>query len=209
MAIEPIGDIAALTSSGGGGGGGGTTIDDFEDGNISEYGGDTASFSVQTNTVWEGTHALSGQRDMGGQSIASTSGLDNYPTQDKKFTFYHQGNNESDSGIGFFVQSETSYPDGYYLEHSTIKNEIVINLRDNGNSYQLSSTNVSQSTNTWYKGECLPESDGTITCTLYDTAGNELAQVSATDSTFSSGGISFIAKGNSGAVHYWDNLLIE
>jgi hypothetical protein len=38
---------------------------------------------------------------------------------------------------------------------------------------------------------------------------NRIDQVSTTDSTYSSGGIAFIAKGNSGATHYWDKLLTQ
>jgi hypothetical protein len=40
-------------------------IDDFEDGDISEYSADTSNFGVQTSTVFEGTYTLRGDRSGG------------------------------------------------------------------------------------------------------------------------------------------------
>lgn len=55
-----------------------TIIDDFEDNDLAEYGGDTGNFDIQTSTVAEGTYAL--EATSAGR-IGSDSGLPNYPQQ--------------------------------------------------------------------------------------------------------------------------------
>lgn len=72
----------------------GNLVDNFEDGDISEYGGDTGSFNVQTTTVAEGTYALEATSS-GRLGSYEGGGLNNYPGRGNTFKSYVRFN---DSG---------------------------------------------------------------------------------------------------------------
>jgi len=52
------------------------TVDDFADGDIAEYGGDTGNWSAQSNVVYTGSYAVAAEHSSGNSGITSTSGLD-------------------------------------------------------------------------------------------------------------------------------------
>lgn len=63
----------------------GTVIDDFEDGDISEYQGDTGAYNIVTSPVIEGTHAVQTNPNSSFKGIFSLSGLNHYPERGEAF----------------------------------------------------------------------------------------------------------------------------
>lgn len=169
-------------------------IDDFEDGDISEYGSDTGQYATQTSTVKEGTTALQGDVSSGNAyHILSTSGLNYYPSQGDTWRLWNRVQSSGDMAANHFgVQSvpTSGLPDnGYMVQTRVAANEIRIYLRSSASWTLLASASVSLSSATWYEIKVDWATDGTITLTIFDSAGSQLAQASATDTSFSSGGI--------------------
>lgn len=174
------------------------TIDSFEDGDISEYGGDTADYAVNTGAASDGTQSLEGSTPNTG--IASTTGLPTYPAQDDNF-LCNYGDADNANNVARFIwaaQAESGNPDGYYIENKPAGGDSGTKLYkvDGGTHTELASDpNTADPRGsiddhfdvTW-------ESDGSITGENYE-GGTLIATVNATDTTFTSGGIGF----------YWDN----
>lgn len=174
------------------------TIDSFEDGDISEYGGDTADYAVNTGAASDGTQSLEGSTPNTG--IASTTGLPTYPAQGDNFLCDY-GDADNANNVARFIwaaQAESGNPDGYYIENDPAGGSSGTKLYkvDGGTHTELASDpNTADPRGsiddhfdiTW-------ESDGSITGENYD-GGTLIATVNATDTTFTSGGIGF----------YWDN----
>jgi hypothetical protein len=173
-------------------------IDDFEDGGISEYQGDTGQFTAQTNTVFEGTYALKGDTGTngGGRTIESTSGLDNYPTAGDEIEFYCYRTASGDNpGFSFAVE-----PGERRYNVEIFSGQISIKKFYGGSNEDLNiNTNVTIPENEWLRCVVNWGSDGTITLTVYDANDNNLGSVSATEKTFTEGGIGYLAS-NTGNV---------
>jgi hypothetical protein len=130
-----------------------TIVDNFEDGDISEFGGDTNKFSTTTSTVYNGTYALEADPPGSLKTIESTSGLPTYPQEGDTFAynFYPTdfANQQYVAGIAF---GESSSGNNYAVSVTetggqTDTFELVV---DNGLSTSASST-FSLSTNQWYE----------------------------------------------------------
>ena len=187
------------------GSGGTVIIDDFESGGISNYGGDTSEVSVQTSTVYEGTYALA--NDTGSTaSITSTSGLNAYPSQGDTFTW----RTIIDSGFAgglFAVQSEAgdSSLSGYLVHAGS--DTINIQRNDSGTYTKLNeTTGLTIPTSAWVQFEVTWLSDGSIDVVLYDDAGSEITTLSATDTTYTSGGVGWRTDN---ANQYQDYMVIQ
>lgn len=170
-------------------------IDDFEDGDLSEY-PSSSSFSVDQSIVHDGSYALSVSS---AGNLSSTSGLANYPSQGDTFTFWYYPEGQfSDFGFVFAAQSEVGDADGsenipgYYAFFSLYNGNIQID--EVGTDFAvltLASGSASLSSNNWYKGEVHWATNGEITFTVYDSSGNQLQSITATSDTYSSGGVGY------------------
>jgi hypothetical protein len=157
------------------------------------YEGDLSTASRQQTTILEGNSSLSVADGESGSFIGSTKGLPNYPKQDEKFKILVQ--NPSSGGriyTYFFVQSangEAGYRVGVRPE---LDDFILQEINSDGSTASvIDSTNVSLSTGVTYKVETLPESTGQITSTLFDEADTQIAQVSGSNSAYSTGGVGY------------------
>lgn len=182
-----------------------TVVDDFEDGNLSEYAGDTFYASVQSNTVFEGSNALKFNADGSSRLIYSTSGLNAYPSAGDTFTL-RAWLPTANTGMKtyFGVQDSNNY---YATFMQDFEQQWQLFKYENGTETSLvDKTNQGIPQDQWARQEIDWQSDGTIECRLYDSSGTLVSTISATDSTFSSGGIGFGTYGNYD--HYWDNMVI-
>lgn len=194
-------------------------IDDFEDGNINEYKGNTNSFSVTTDS-YNGTYALEGE---GLASIHTNENdaisLDNYPNSSENYTitYWYKTDSSTDfprGGMYFDVDSEGgSYsfsPDSGYVTQIYPSSDVisVSKVDGDGQSEGLFTvdSNTALSNDTWYKGELIRNTDGYIEFNVYDTSENLVASGSTTDNTYSANGIGFEA--DSG-VCYWDDIKLQ
>lgn len=172
----------------------GNLIDDFEDGDISEYEGDTSGFNVQQAVAKDGSYALEGTNVTSGHLISSTSGLSSYPSQGSNFSGHIRFTNVS-AGTGFILfgtQNETSTPGGYEVRFKPFTDEVELTVRDgNGGTTTLDSTALTHKNNVWYKTEVQWGSDGSIDVTIYNESGSQITTLSGADTSYSSGGIGF------------------
>jgi len=189
-------------------------VDNFEDNGISEYGGDTGKFQTQTGTVFSGAYALRGDADSGTgpgfAGIASTSGLDNYPAQGDVFECrFRMEGDAYDNLIHFGSQTAAFVPDGYEARMDFNDYDLQLAKRDSGFTVLTTDTSPTFNTGEWYRLEVTWETDGSITAIVEEDDGTQIASVSTTDTTYSSGGVGFFLSDNqNGATGYWDDYQI-
>lgn len=178
-------------------------IDDFEDGDLSEY-SNTVDATVQSTTVYEGTYAVefSGATDAWHEIITSQSGLPRYPQAGDTFQYRYRSeiidsSTPAKAAQGLFSFGVQGTPtgatpdDGYYVIVRPEESDIQLQKIVGGSNTQLAVTTYSTPAVQWFIIEVDWGEGGSITATLKDENGNQIAQISATDSTFTDGGISF------------------
>jgi hypothetical protein len=175
-------DYAQITATTSGTG----VIDDFEDGDLSEYAGDIGGFNVQTGSVYEGTYALESDGPTTSQYIYSTSDLPRYPRAGDTVQFRAEIS-RADSTIGA-VFAATSGESGYLVALDDANERLYLARLDSGSFNMLSENAFTVATGTWYRVKVDWGASGSITATAYNGSGTQVAQVSATDSTYTGGG---------------------
>lgn len=174
-------------------GGGPKIVDDFEDSDVSEYGGDTGNVSFTTSNVQNGSVALELSNSNANQrSISSTSGLDNYPSAGDTFRCWTRmgTNGQSKWEIMFATQSATAFSNRYSIFLNRDGSDFAI-VKDDGSFSFLSSATQTYSYSTYYEVEVDWSTNGDIKARLFDSSGSKLNSVSTNDTTYSSGGIGF------------------
>jgi len=171
-------------------------VDNFEDQDLSEYGGDTGSFSFSGTTVYDGSNALNANFGNGTTAgIASTSGLNNYPQQGDTFCInYYDGGahrGTQDFLFHFASQSAGRVPDGYEVRCEFADGNIGIQKRDGGATSLVSRSGVDWPVDEWITIIIKWETDGSMGAAVYDESGTLFAYAPAQDTTFSSGGVGF------------------
>ena len=178
-------------------------VEDFERSNpLSEYGGSTGLFDTTSSPVYEGSQALVNDGGSFG-GVNSTSGLDTYPERGDDVTVYFN-NASGDNFVAFnlFSQAEVDNPDRYSIGLSGVSGDLTLWKTEGGSIDTLDSSPPSSTTAGWYRVEISTDSS-TVSADLYDDSSDtHLASVSASDSTFSSGGIGFRSAGNGEVFDY-------
>lgn len=178
-------------------------IDSFEDGDVSEYTiiGDASNVTVQSNKVRSGSQALNltaGAASSGLKETAvySTSGLSEYPAQgDQWTTFYRFNGTAQTTLIAWAVQSETSDPDGYFVETVQAGN-IELFVRDGGSTTTLATiSDGGEYLNEWTNTTVQWDQSGQINISIRNESGL-VGWLNASDTTFSSGGLGFKTTNN-------------
>lgn len=175
-----------------------TIIDDFEDADLSEY--SSSSFtSTTTSSVYNGSNSLQVDHDGTGANTTSTTGLNAYPSQGDTFEFYTRLGH-ADHGLAFLfgVQNSSSY---YRLYAPQGWNDVLVLHLDDGT--KLASSALTSTASIWYRCKVDWDTDGTIKATLYDDTDTQVAQVSATDTTYSSGGVGWRWNSTAGSGTVW------
>lgn len=178
-----------------------TLVDSAEDGDIAEYGGDTGGYSTQTSTVYDQSTAIEGTASSGGYNgISSTSGLPAYPAQGDVLScrvYLDTANGWADNdrmGVMYGTGAETMPPDGYRIDLDAANDDMILAIWNSNGFTSLATANIDVSalTDAWIKLEVDWQSDGTMVFTVYDSSGSSVNSVSATDTTYSSGGVGYI-----------------
>jgi len=190
-------------------------IDNFEDGNIVEYGGSTNSFTTTTNNPIEGnTSLIFNDFGVGRRSMISTSGLDNIPVAGQAFSVKTRAsqyaNNQSYLCFGASADMvPLDAGDGYYilLEYNT--SNLELNVQENGNNTVIDETGINYSDGETLTTEVDWGSNGSFSVTVSDSGGT-LATLSGSDSRYSSGGFGFAGStfGTNVPLYYDDARLI-
>jgi len=193
-----------------------TTVDSFEDGDVSEYGGDTGIFTVNTNSpVFDGTESLKAVDNSSNSSkdISSTSGLGTYPAQGDTFRMNVQiRESRNIAMLTYGVQTEGSFNDLYGLNLNGNNDDLILFVRNGGSQTNLASTNYSPPVGTELVFEVEWTTNGDHTGRVLDTDGSTLAgPISATDTTYTSGGVGVFAGSGKISTTYkitYDNIRI-
>lgn len=181
-------------------------LDSFEDGDISEYSGDTGEFSVVQSPVYDGSNALENTTSQSAITRTDTT-IETGQTPSGAFVQSISGQfSDSTPTVAFGVQSSTGYDNisCYAIEYNNI-GELVISRYDSGSRSSLNSSGLSNALDGEWVEVILTEwdTDGNITAEAKRVSdGTTLASVSVTDSTYTSGGIGFINTDADGA--YFD-----
>ena len=166
-----------------------------DDNDLDNFQGDTGDFSIDSSPALpdlETGKSINGD----GREISSTSGLDSYPEQGQQFACYLYAESGGPTpAMTWAVQTAGSEDDMYNMFFREDDEELEIRKRENGSSTPLAeNTDVGVTDGEWYDLEVDWETDGTITGRIYDVdqstgeRQSELGSVSATDTTFDSGG---------------------
>ena len=179
-----------------------TVVEDFERSSpLSEYGGETGLFDT-TGSAYEGEQALENDSGSFG-GVNSTSGLDTYPERgDEVHAYFDNAGDENFATFNLFSQAEEDDPDRYSVGISGVSGDLTLWKTENGSIDTLDSSSLSDTTSGWYRVEITTDSS-TVSADLYDADSDaHLASVSASDSTFTSGGIGFRSAGNGEVFDY-------
>lgn len=178
-------------------------IDDFEDGDISEYSGNTDLYDVSKTKPHDGTYSLTPNTAYA--EIRSSSGLANYPSHGDTWEFWiyiFDGFNDYFS-VYFANQSNSNTDDGYDVIMQP-NNAVLLRLWEAGGYTELASDTSTLPQPEWCK--VIVDWQDTITITVEDSSGTQVAQCSATDTTYSSGGIAFYENSTN---FYLDSMQIQ
>ena len=183
-----------------------TVLDSFEDGDISEYGGDTGAFSTTTTDAFDGSVSLT---EDGTSALISRTDKSLTPESSVPFGFYmylpDDGSNLTGS-LAFGAQSAAgsgSYS-GYTVGVSRGFIDIFLLDRwDNGSSANLvTTTDYTIPKGTWFKIEVTQwTKTGDITATMGDGSGNVRGTISTTDTTYGEGGFGFYNNDTAGLLY--------
>lgn len=183
-----------------------SVLDDFEDGDISEYTGHTANYIAEQSSSLEGSYRLKCSDPYDALASTSTHGRGNR----YKYRFVAGSGSGSKPGFLTCVQDGSNPINSCYWLIPDISNDTLeLYLREGGSSTELDSVAVSGglSEGTEYRGAVELRSD-TVKAILYDASGNQLAATSeVSDTTHSSGYYGFYT--GSGQPAYYDYVTKE
>jgi len=183
----------------------GVLIDDFEDGNISEYSQNTGSFSATTGSpVKYGSYSL--KCGTNNERIISST-LNYIPSAGDTIEWWGRGDN-SYSGLGviFGYQDTNNYYQSDMRVHS---NTLKFGVNNGGSFTWLISKTVSMSQSTWYRQVIEWGSGGNFTITIYDASGSAVGSGTATDTAHTSGSFGFTSAPSNGTPSLtWDRVRV-
>jgi hypothetical protein len=169
-------------------------IDDFEDGNLTEYtvveDNSDVSVSAQSSNVISGGYSLSIKGDEGSGEALSTSGLNYYPKRNDtiKFNWTFEDVNAKTLTFGW-AQNSNWFETGYTLGFGFRDGQIKLSKRNSGSNTNLDSKSVSWSN---HDDEIITTKiaygSSDIDVSL-EKSGNTFVQLSATDTDHETGGI--------------------
>lgn len=187
-------------------------IDNFDDQSLSEYTGDTGSYSFDTSTVDQGDASLTiSGSTASDQNIQSSSGLDNYPSRGDIWRYKVRINNTSitRANLMFFT---TDAGNTYTVAVEPGTGDFQINVWTSSSvDVVAADTTVTYSTGVWYEVEVdtSDTANNTIAAKLIDDAGNTDADISGTDSTYDTGDVGWQYNGGDASHQAWfDNARI-
>lgn len=174
-------------------------IDGFEDGSLSEYSGATDLFSFQSIYTNSGDSAIEGSYSGDGwDDIWSLNGLNRYPSQGDKWSFWGYSNGGNRVGHGWAADSgsTTKRAPSYGIEINPNSDTLRLYYTDGESFDTLDTSSPSLSADSWYRFVVEWFSDGLIEAELYDSNNNFVDSVKKTDKRRTSGGIVWTLNNN-------------
>ena len=171
-------------------------IDDFEDNDITDYSGDTTLFDANTSFNWQKSYGLSAAS--GKESEKTTSGIYKTGTsisQGSTIEFYQKVESGQDDepctyfGVQGSGQNYAVCLDQYPNDVVVLAKDVTSN-DDSGTTIATSSITYTSGTH-WYKVSIDWLNDDSINIAVYNDSGSNVASISSSDGTYSSGGFGF------------------
>ncbi len=174
--------------------------DDFDDGDINEYNGDTSSFNVQSTTAESGSALKSDQTD----NVKIYDTYKNIRVGEKfRYNVYIPTNGIAEQL--FAVQDSDSY---YRIVLDSNNGTHKIEKIEDGSVTTLISNSVSIPNGSWITNVIdwkLLQDNNKIISKIIDSGGSEVHSHSTLDDTFLKGGFGF-GSGDGNTNKYWDTL---
>lgn len=183
LAVSGSGESASLELDGL------SVIDSAEDADIDEYGGYTGNISVTSTTSTDGSYSIEHTTDGAGKyEVESSSGLNDYPQSGDTFKVDVKISDSNDlPRIRWATQGSTGT--GYGVQVANANNNIEFLV--GGSKVKTATLGSTMSTGQWYTFTIQWGGGGQMQVTVNDSSGSEIASISYTDTTYSSGGIAF------------------
>lgn len=177
--------------------GGPALIDDFEDQDSDEYSfsiGDSSLVAYVTSPVWNGTYALGMTANNEVYMYSQPGdGLDNYFDTGETVSVWHYAPSGAGDGDEFRWAVQSGSPGSHY----------AIQFNYNQSSYRIYKNPQGVLTefgtleyDVWEEAQITWLSDGSIDVTVYDHTGSQKVSGSATDSSYSDGGVGWRVTSN-------------
>jgi hypothetical protein len=185
-------------------------VTDFENGTVTDnWHGDTDNASFDSSTAQSGSQSvnITHYNEQGIYSDPANESLPRYPQRGDSWTYYVRHptgtyQNEPDSPFEWAREGQKWYE----INVREGEDEILIAKHNASGFDVIDRTSFSPPEGEWLRVEVSHDLDGTITATVYDSTGSQLATVSGVDTTFTDGRIR-LQEGNGGNV-WFDNITI-
>jgi hypothetical protein len=187
--------------------------DDFEDGTISEYDGETTDFSVDSTFSYDGVYGLEASNELGRTESGGIYDLDQAASQGETIRYRQYVDTSSgatdETCFLFGIQSSGAPDDNYAVCTDLNGTDRIVLAQDavdsaNSPAVVLDSENITYATG-WYDIEIAWGFDDSIVITVSQD-GSLIATLSATDADYTSGGIGFTYWYQHGG---WDSVTVR
>jgi len=190
-----------------------SVLEDFEGSDpLANYTGDKGSFSIVSSPVYSNSQALASDAGSGRQIYIDNPSIEMDRTKGVNYRYYTYFSNPDDgrSIIYIFNQSDGSggRGDGYLVNWDNTDDGYTLLRADGGNITTLDSGTTSFPSNEWLRCDIVADSS-TLDITLYDSADNQIANLSAADGNHNNGGFGFEQNNVSSSDNVLWDLLTE
>lgn len=200
-----------------------SAVDNFEDQPDGLYGGeddislsdiyveDTGAFSRTTDRSVTGAYSLFNDDESDAGIYADEdSGLEITPEAGNVFEFWwnlieQRDYQETHWAVQDINEVNGRNPENGYAFESENDGSVHFYVYEDGNGTNLDSASIGYSSGEWYRTEVDWGSDGSFSITIYDDSENVQGTLSTNDTTFSSGGVGFSARGSGSGEFAWDD----
>jgi hypothetical protein len=176
-----------------------TIVDDFNDGDMAEYQGNTGYAGTDSTTVKEGSHSGYLETDSTGSSkkIDSYTGLNDYPEAGDRIEYWSKFPNDTTATFRFGHSSDK----GYTFRYEPAQNEINLDEW----SYSMdNTTSANIPTDEWIRTVIDWGDNGLIVAKSYDKDGNKLGESSIRSTNRTEGGIRMKLTTSTSQVERWN-----
>jgi uncharacterized phage protein gp47/JayE len=177
-------------------------LDGFEDNNITEYVGDTATFTPSTTQAYDGTYSLEANNTVGTIYDADET----VPRGSRLHARFYMGANTTAAVLFGTENDANTYRAVVDADTGAIRSEVV----DGGSATTINTTSVGVPTGEWLHLEIYWGNEGEVELELFDSAGTSLETSAGTDSsqTYLTGGIGYASLDSNGT-KYIDNYTMS
>lgn len=163
-------------------------IDGFEDGDLSEYSGDTDPYAATTANPHDGDYSLECTTTSAGSKRIVRTDVEWGPNDDSELHGWIS--REHSAGIRFGALSRDENYSARLRDSG--ETDVILELRrsDGGSdSHELTILGIDRTQHEWLRVGVDWQPDGTLIATAYDESATSIDSISALDTTYGAGGV--------------------